>query len=189
MDNPYTNPDEPGFNPAYRGTPPWDIGRPQPDFVRLEEAGEIQGSVLDVGCGTGEHVLYLASRGHDAWGVDLAPLAIDIARRKSAERNIQATFIVADVFDLGTLGRTFDTVVDSGLLHIFSPEQRPGFLASLAEVLDGEGPHGRRNRLLSLTGFWCVSLHLMRVWHHRLHVASQAPGLQNLKPVTPHGQV
>ena len=86
MANPYTNPDEPEFNPAYRGTPPWDIGRPQPDFVRLEEAGEIQGSVLDVGCGTGEHVLYLASRGHDAWGVDLAPLAIDIARRKSAER-------------------------------------------------------------------------------------------------------
>ncbi len=41
MANPYTNPDEPGFNPAYRGTPPWDIGRPQPDFVRLEEAGEI----------------------------------------------------------------------------------------------------------------------------------------------------
>jgi SAM-dependent methyltransferase len=157
MANPYSNPEEPGFNPAYRGTPPWDIGRPQPDFVRLEEAGEIQGSVLDVGCGTGEHVLYLASRGHDAWGVDLAPLAIDIARRKSAERNIQATFIVADVFDLGTLGRTFDTVVDSGLLHIFSPEQRPGFVASLAEVLEsggtyfvlgysdddpGPGPHG-----------------------------------------------
>ena len=157
MANPYTNPDEPGFNPAYRGTPPWDIGRPQPDFVRVEEAGEIQGSVLDVGCGTGEHVLYLASRGHDAWGVDLAPLAIDIARHKSAERNIQATFVVADVFDLGTLGRTFDTVIDSGLLHIFSAEQRPGFVASLAEVLEsggtyfvlgysdddpGPGPHG-----------------------------------------------
>lgn len=75
MANPYTNPDEPGFNPAYRGTPPWDIGRPQPDFVRLEAAGEIEGSVLDVGCGTGEHVLYLAARGHDAWGVDLTSLA------------------------------------------------------------------------------------------------------------------
>ena len=139
MTNPYTNPNEPGFNPAYRGTPPWDIGRPQPDFVRVEEAGEIKGSVLDVGCGTGEHVLYLASCGHDAWGVDLAPLAIDIARRKSAERNIQATFIVADVFDLRTLGRSFNTVVDSGLLHIFSPEQRPGFASSLAKVLESGG--------------------------------------------------
>ena len=84
-------------------------------------------------------------------------MAIDIARRKSAERNIQATFVVADVFDLGTLGRTFDTVIDSGLLHIFSAEQRPGFVASLTEVLEsggtyfvlgysdddpGPGPHG-----------------------------------------------
>jgi SAM-dependent methyltransferase len=139
--NPYTNPDEPGFNPAYRGTPPWDIGRPQPDIVRLEEAGEIQGSVLDVGCGTGENVLYLASRGHDAWGVDLAPLAIEIARRKSAERSIQGTFIVADVFDLRKLGRSFDTVVDSGLLHIFPAEQRTGFAASLAEVLRSGGTY------------------------------------------------
>src|SRR5436853_1953018 len=100
MANPYTNPDEPGFNPAYRGTPPGDIGRPQAEFVRLEEAGEIQGPVLDVGCGTGEHVLYLARRGHDAWGVDSAPLAIEKARHKSVQRDIQATFVVADAFDL-----------------------------------------------------------------------------------------
>jgi SAM-dependent methyltransferase len=135
MVNPYTNPDEPGFNPAYRGTPPWDIGRPQPDFVRLEEAGEIQGSVLDVGCGTGEHVLYLASRGHAAWGIDLAPLAIEGARRKAAERQVNATFVVGDVFDLASLHRTFDTVIDSGLLHVFAPELRPRFVASLAAAL------------------------------------------------------
>lgn len=135
MANPYTGPNEPGFNPAYRGTPPWDIGRPQPEFVRLEEAGEIQGSVLDIGCGTGEHVLYLAARGHDAWGMDLAPLAIEMAKHKAAERNVPATFLVADVFDLRSLGRTFDTVIDSGLLHVFQPDLRPRFVASLAEAI------------------------------------------------------
>jgi SAM-dependent methyltransferase len=140
--NPYANANEPGFNPAYRGTPPWDIGRAQPDFVRVEEAGEIKGSVLDVGCGTGENVLYLASRGHDAWGVDLAPLAIDIARRKAAERNIQATFIVADVFDLRPLGRLFDTVVDSGLLHNLFSGAAPGLCSQ-----SGRGPRVGRHVL------------------------------------------
>ena len=141
MANPYTDPNEPGFNPAYRGTPPWDIGRPQPDFVRLEEAGEIHGSVLDVGCGTGEHVLYLAQRGHEAWGIDLAPLAIDVAKNKASERQIQATFLVADVFDLGSLGRTFDTIIDSGLLHVFTPDQRPRFVASLTHAIAPGGTY------------------------------------------------
>ena len=53
---------------------------------------------MDVGCGTGEHVLYLALRGHDAWGVDLAPLAIDLARHKAAERNIQVA--IQSVLDI-----------------------------------------------------------------------------------------
>jgi SAM-dependent methyltransferase len=129
------DPSESGFNPAYRGTPAWDIRRPQPEFVRLEEAGEIRGSVLDVGCGTGEHVLYLAARGHAAWGVDLAPLAIEAAKRKANERKVTATFLVEDVFDLRNLERTFDTVIDSGLLHIFMPDQRPRFAASLAHAI------------------------------------------------------
>ncbi len=131
----FRDPNEPGFNPAYRGTPPWDIGRPQTEFVRLEEMGEIQGSVLDVGCGTGEHVLYLAQRGHEAWGIDAAPLAIDKATRKAAQRGIQATFAIADAFELRVLGRTFDTVIDSGLLHVFAPELRPRFVASLGAVV------------------------------------------------------
>lgn len=135
MANPYIDPNEPGFNPAYRGTPPWDIGRPQPDFVSLEEAGEIQGSVLDVGCGTGENVLYLAQRGHDTWGIDLAPLAIDAATRKAAERQIQPTFLLADVFELDALGRTFDTIIDSGLLHVFTPDLRPRFVAALNQAI------------------------------------------------------
>jgi hypothetical protein len=44
------------FDSAYEGVPPWDIGRPQKEFLRLVEDGEISGKVLDVGCGTGEFV-------------------------------------------------------------------------------------------------------------------------------------
>jgi SAM-dependent methyltransferase len=137
--NPYRNPDEPGFNPAYRGTPPWDIGRPQSEFVRLEGSGEIRGSVLDVGCGTGENVLYFAQRGHDAWGIDTAPLAITRANEKAVQRGVDAHFLVADAFELWTLGRTFDTVVDSGLFHIFDPEAHTRLVKSLASVLSPGG--------------------------------------------------
>jgi 2-polyprenyl-3-methyl-5-hydroxy-6-metoxy-1,4-benzoquinol methylase len=77
-----------------RGAPPWDIGRPQASLVRLAEAGEIAGSVLDVGCGTGENALYLATRGHEVLGVDAAPVAIERATTKARDRGIEAEFIV-----------------------------------------------------------------------------------------------
>lgn len=48
------------FDSAYKGIPPWDIGRPQGDIVELAEAGEIKGDVLDVGCATGENILYFS---------------------------------------------------------------------------------------------------------------------------------
>ncbi|MCZ7391853.1 MAG: hypothetical protein ABOK23_03925 [Candidatus Methanoperedens sp.] len=53
------------FDSAYEGIPPWDIGRPQNEFIRLAEDGEISGRVLDVGCGTGENALYLAGLGFE----------------------------------------------------------------------------------------------------------------------------
>jgi hypothetical protein len=43
-------------------SPPWDIGRPQPTFVRLADQGHLPGCLLDAGCGTGENALLAASR-------------------------------------------------------------------------------------------------------------------------------
>src|SRR5664280_872415 len=90
------------FNAFYTGTPPWDIGRPQPAFVGLADAGLIQGRVLDVGCGTGEHVLMAAGLGLDATGIDTAPRAIERARSKAVERSVKARFVLGDATDLQT---------------------------------------------------------------------------------------
>ena len=49
---------KPTFEAAYADKAPWDIGGPQPAFV--ERAGQVAGSVLDVGCGTGENALFFA---------------------------------------------------------------------------------------------------------------------------------
>jgi len=129
------------FEEAYHGNPPWDIGRPQKEFVHLEESGAIPGDVLDVGCGTGENALYLAGRGHVVWGVDSAPTAIEIAREKARERDLSATFLVSDALNLDRIGRSFDTVIDSGLFHALTDTERPCFVRNLASVLREGGTY------------------------------------------------
>ena len=127
------------FEQAYQGQAPWDTGRPQPAIIKLAEAGQIRGSVLDVGCGTGENLLYLAARGHEAWGLDFVPVAIERAKAKAAQRGINAHFIVGNALELKKLGRQFDTVIDCGLFHTFADEERPVFVKGLADVLGHGG--------------------------------------------------
>jgi cyclopropane fatty-acyl-phospholipid synthase-like methyltransferase len=68
-------------------------------------------------------------------GVDSAPRAIEIAQEKARERGVPAEFRVHDVLDLPSLGRGFDTVIDAGLFHTLSDEDRPRHVRSLAAVL------------------------------------------------------
>lgn len=142
-DPPFSLPTFTSFDAAYAGTPPWEIGRPQPALAALFDAGEVSGAVLDAGCGTGELALLAAARGLEAIGVDTAPRAIAIARQRAAERGLTgARFVVGDVLDLDFLGRRFDTILDSGVLHVFGDEDRGRYLASLRRVLcDGGRYH------------------------------------------------
>ncbi len=132
---------ENGFDSAYHGTPPWDIGRPQPEIVRLDRSGQLTGFVLDVGCGTGEHVLYLAGRGFEVMGVDSAPTAIKKARAKAKQRGVEATFVLGDALNLSIPNHRFNTVIDMGLFHVFSDEERPRFRESLERVVRPGGTY------------------------------------------------
>lgn len=120
------------FEAMYGGAPPpWDIGRPQPPFLALLEEGSIRGRVLDVGCGTGEHVLMCAAHGLEATGIDSAPTAIAAAQAKGKERGLRARFLLGNALHLGRLGAQFDTVLDSGLFHVFDDDSRKAFVDSL----------------------------------------------------------
>ena len=128
------------WDDAYtQGWAPWDIGRPQPVFVRLADAGEFTSPVLDSGCGTGEHALMLAERGLEVLGVDVAPTAIGLARGKAAQRGLSVEFEVGDVLALDRLRRSFATILDSGVFHTFDDGDRPRYVASLASAIEPGG--------------------------------------------------
>jgi SAM-dependent methyltransferase len=125
------------FENAYSGKAPWDIGKPQPAFVAV--ASKIVGSILDAGCGTGENALFFAQRGHKVVGIDYLREPIERAKQKAAERGIQATFLVIDALRLDSIPEQFDSVIDCGLFHVFSDDDRKRYVAGLAGVTKPSG--------------------------------------------------
>lgn len=135
------------FLSSYDGAPPpWDIGRPQTDLVRALDEIALSGSVLDLGCGTGENALELARRGLDVWGLDSTPQALRAAEKKRDERGLTATFVLGDALDLAPLARTFDAVLDCGLFHVIDEDERRRYVGELPRVL-------RRGGRLLMMGF------------------------------------
>lgn len=123
------------WDATYRdGRPPWEVDRPQPAVERLLDEDAFDGDVMDVGCGTGENTLLLASRGLHVLGVDWAATAVEIARAKAAERSLDVEFELGDALRLDVLGRSFDSILDSALFHTFSDEARTEYVPSLASV-------------------------------------------------------
>jgi len=116
----------------HRGPPPWDFGGPQPAVIRLAAEGGFVGPVLDVGCGSGENALHLAGLGLTVLGTDVAVTALALARTKAAQRGLPAEFAAADALHLERLGRTFRTVLDSGLFHTFDRTEQSLYARSLS---------------------------------------------------------
>ncbi|HEY7326232.1 MAG TPA: class I SAM-dependent methyltransferase [Gemmataceae bacterium] len=132
-----TVPDRNTFETAYAGQAPWDIGKPQRCFIDV--ADQITGRILDAGCGTGDTALFLASRGHQVMGIDFLEVPIERAKQKAAERGVALTFLVKDALTLKDWTERFDNVIDSGLFHVFSDEDRRRYVKGLATVLKPGG--------------------------------------------------
>lgn len=126
-------PDKSTFASLYSRQAPWDIGRPQKAFTDI--ADKISGSVLDAGCGTGDNALFFASRGNEVTGIDFLEEPIKRAKRKATERGLNVTFLVKDATTLKGWSERFDNVIDSGLFHVFSDDDRKKYVEGLASVL------------------------------------------------------
>jgi cyclopropane fatty-acyl-phospholipid synthase-like methyltransferase len=121
------------FEESYRGEAPWDIGKPQRPFVGV--ADRITSPVLDAGCGTGDMSLFFAARGCRVTGINFTSEAILRAQAKAAEQKLNLAFLEKDALTLADWDARFNTVLDSGLFHVFSDEDRRRYVQGLAHVL------------------------------------------------------
>jgi len=91
------------------------------------------GRALDAGCGEGDTAAWLASRGYETVGVDIAVAAIERAREKNGE-TAGLRFERCDLCAESPSGGPFDLVVDRGCYHQIDEEEQRGYGRRLASL-------------------------------------------------------
>ena len=124
--------------------------------------------VVEVGCGTGQMSLFLASADRVVIGADLTRASLELAAAAAARFRLpRVRFVETDLFHPGLAARSFDVVYSSGVLH-HTPDPRAAF-AALARLARPGGivvlglysafariPHRLRRLVARATGFRLV---------------------------------
>jgi len=117
---------------------PWEINRPDHNLIDFVTSLPVPtGSAIDLGCGTGDNTIWLASQGFQVTGCDLSPIALDAARGKADKAKVHCTFDQGDFMQSLPPGAPFSFAFDRGCFHTFDdPAVRNCFVARVAEVLE-----------------------------------------------------
>ncbi|MBN2084181.1 MAG: class I SAM-dependent methyltransferase [Anaerolineales bacterium] len=126
------------YSILYRFHSPWDTGIPAPELVRTI-AGLAPGRAIDLGCGTGTNLLYLAEHGWEITGVDFIGRALAAAKRKLGSR--PAAWLQADVTNLERmrLPGPYDLALDMGCFHSLNRADRARYARGLGRWMKPEG--------------------------------------------------
>lgn len=100
------------------------------------------GRLLDLGCGTGRHVVHFAAHGFEVTGVDLSEYMLTVAQASLAANSVGATLVHGDITRLPELGLgRFPAIVCmfSTLGMIYGRENRIRFLSDVRDHLEPGG--------------------------------------------------
>ena len=126
------------FQSWYFRHPPWDTGVSPPELLEfIQEHGP--GRAIDIGCGTGTNVITLARAGWSVTGIDFAPRAIKIARRKARQAGVNVELLVIDATMLHGIDGPFDLALDLGCFHGIPAAGQRNYLEQLKRVLAPNG--------------------------------------------------
>lgn len=134
-----------GYELAYRlGLTPWERAGEglAPELTRLLEHAEAGrtppfGAALDIGCGTGGHSIELAQRGWQVTGIDTVSRALDRARTRAPEADLDVRFMAADATRLEeTAGSGYRLLFDLGCFHGLKPDQRADYARGASAITE-----------------------------------------------------
>ncbi len=121
------------WDKAYQGggKPGWDTGRPSSELKKLVEEGVLKpGRVVDLGCGAGTNAIYLAGKGFEVTGIDVAPSGLNQAQERAEKAGVKVRWLLANVLAPPEL-EPFDLVFDRGCYHHLRRIDPAGYVETL----------------------------------------------------------
>jgi len=109
------------------------------DVVKLFEKNGVK-SVLDLGCGTGRHLVYLAKRHFDVYGIDIAEHGVKLSEEWLRAEGLKAELKVGDIYKRLPYGDYFfDAIISVRTLHHGKIEWMRGLVREMERVLKPGG--------------------------------------------------
>ncbi|MED3645778.1 class I SAM-dependent methyltransferase [Halalkalibacterium halodurans] len=106
----------------------------------LKWAGKVDGTIVDLACGTGRATIPLASKGYKLMGVDVHKGMLEAAREKSSRLNLPIEWIKQDCTKLSlNLMSPFIYSVGNVFQHFLTNEEQDSFLTSVNKHLKESG--------------------------------------------------
>ena len=88
-----------------------------PKIVKVFERYNVK-KILDLGCGTGRHMVFLAKQGFDVYGIDIAEEGIKIAEDWLKQEKLEGKFKIGSIYKrLPYSDNSFDAVISTHALH------------------------------------------------------------------------
>ncbi len=135
----------------YKYWAPWDAVGVREDLKALLASGRVDPSQhrrsVDLGCGSGANVVYLAAQGFDSYGIDFSPVGLAKAHERADEAAVDCTFVQGDLTadSIDGLDGAFDFLIDFGTLDDLRGLNRRAMVATI----------DRLSRLGSVFLEWC----------------------------------
>jgi len=116
---------------------------PFPGVISFFKSGKFKKKskirILEIGCGVGNNLTFLAQEGFTVYGVDMSHTAVNFAKKKFREKRIKGIFSVGNIKKLDWPNNYFDYVLDRAVLTHNTNEDISLILSEIRRILKKNG--------------------------------------------------